>query len=118
MAGPGADEGQHAARVSYRDGAVTELLEDLVGEGACAGGGEAEPQLRQGRGEQLEGGSLAAQSANAGHGFRTVPSVSCMSTRRSSRRCGSATESQRRWSGKARSRDASTRWRRTTRGGS
>src|SRR5262249_30053076 len=91
MVGTGADEGEHAARVGDGDGAEAELLEDLVrdGPGGCVG--EAEPQLRQRRGEQLERRGLAAQPANAGHGFRTVPSASCTSggyASRSATTCG------------------------------
>src|SRR2546422_1063782 len=110
----GAYEREHARRVRDRDGPEPELLEDLVGESSRGAVREAEPQLRQRRGQQLERWSLAAQSANAGHCGRTVASASCMSTMPSWLPCVPDTASRSRSSGRARSRSASTRWPRTT----
>ena len=73
-------EGEHAGGVGDGDRAEAELFEDLVGDRARGGLGETEPQLRQGRGEELERGRLSSEAADSGHAL-TVPSAGCTSPR-------------------------------------
>ena len=68
VVGAGADERQHLVRVGDRDGAVAELLEQLVGDGAGGALGQPAPKLRQRRLEQLEHRRLAPRPAHARHG--------------------------------------------------
>ncbi len=67
VVGAGADEREHLVRVGDRDGAVAELLEQLVGERACGGLGQPAPELGQRRLQEFEHGSLAPRAAHAGH---------------------------------------------------
>src|SRR3954454_5285804 len=67
MVGAGADEGEHRGPVSDRDRAIAELLEQLVGDRARGARGEAAPQLRKRRVEQLERRRRPARSADARH---------------------------------------------------
>ena len=67
VVGTGADERQHLVGVGDGDGAVAELLEELVGDRAGGLLGEAAAQLGERRFEQLEHRRLAPRPAHAGH---------------------------------------------------
>ena len=67
VVGAGADEGQNPLGVGDGDGAVAELLEQLVGDGARRGLGQASPQLGQRGGEELEHRGPAPRPADPGH---------------------------------------------------
>jgi 8-oxo-dGTP diphosphatase len=61
------DECEHPRAIGNRDGAETELLEDLVGNGSRRRLGEATTKLRQGRFEELQDGGFASQPAHPRH---------------------------------------------------
>ena len=67
VVGAGADEGEHPLGVGDGDGAVAELLEQLVGDGARRSLGQTAPKLGQRRREQLEHRRPAPRPAHAGH---------------------------------------------------
>ena len=67
MVGPRTDEREHFMGVCDRDRAETELLEELVGDGASGRFGQAAPKLGQRRLEQFEHRRLAPGPAHAGH---------------------------------------------------
>ncbi len=62
-----ADEREHVLCVGHGDRAVAELLEELVGDRARRALGQAAPELRQRRLQELEHRRLAPRPAHAGH---------------------------------------------------
>ena len=67
MVGARADERQDAPAVGDRRGADAELLEELVGERSRSALGQPAPELRQRRGQELEGRHLAPDPAVSRH---------------------------------------------------
>ena len=67
VVGARADEREHLVRVGDGDGAVAELLEQLVGDRPGGALGQATAELGQRRLQQFEDGSLAPRTAHAGH---------------------------------------------------